>query len=302
MAISERSRFVALCAAGIVLGLTSCNKSAVDAKPVFVKDAHVSRHRLVQLVPLRLSAEEWRQLDAEPCGNVGSLPYEVTVSASGVVQSAHRLLNPVSCQKGELDDATPSLVRKHLGEADALIYAMHFRPWLIEQHAAAVIFDTSLPLAPPEQYGKQHPFPASVDPSSVTIRLERYGCEGFCPAYSVVMKGDGTVNYDGHAYVAAAGRQVAHVSRASVSALIEQFRRANFLSALPTYSGAYDGGDDVIRLTLNGSTYEVRDESGLLVGLPTSILALEDAIDETAGTARWVIGKSDPNLGLDVDK
>jgi hypothetical protein len=302
MAISERSRFVVLCAAGIVLGLTSCKKSTVDAKPVFVADAHVSRHRVGPLIPLRLSAEEWHLLDDAPCGNVESVSYEVSVSDSGTVKSAHLIPEPVSCNKADLVDATPPVVRAHLAQADALIYAMHFRPWIINQHAAAVTFQTSLPLAPPEQYGAQRPFPASIDTSGVTIGLERQGCEGLCPAYSVQLKGDGTVDYDGHAYVATTGHQVAHVSRASVAGLIEQFRRANFLSSLPTYSGAYDGGDDVIRLTLNGSIYEVRDESGLLAGLPTSILALEDAIDETAGTARWVIGKSDPNLGLDVDK
>jgi hypothetical protein len=72
--------------------------------------------------------------------------------------------------------------------------------------------------------------------------------------------------------------------------LLDRFRQANFLAALPSYSGALDGGYNVLTLQLGRKRYHVVDESGLEVGLPNSILSLEEAMDKSTKSARWIKG------------
>jgi hypothetical protein len=64
--------------------------------------------------------------------------------------------------------------------------------------------------------------------------------------------------------------------------LLHRFRQANFLAALPRYSGAYDGGYNVLTLQISGKRFEAVDESGLEVGLPNAIFNLEEAMDKSS--------------------
>ena len=288
------------------LCITSCKKPAVESKPidansepVALEASHYGRHLLTPWYPLRLSGAEWNKLNhLKPCGGLDSLSFEFIVSEAGMVRSARYIPEEISCEKGHLPQTLPPFLSTHLKEANALNSSVRFRPWIINGRPSSVRFLASLPLAPPERFGPSRPFPISIDLSSITIGLERRGCEGLCPAYKVLLKADGTVFYQGGAYVAVSGTQTAHVPATEIAVLLEQFRKANFLTALPTYSGAQDGGDSLLTLSLNGTTYTVEDESGLLVGMPDSILTLESAVDEAAESNRWVNGSTDLNLAF----
>jgi hypothetical protein len=109
--------------------------------------------------------------------------------------------------------------------------------------------------------------------------------------YSITIAGNGTVTYEGHAYVKVLGTQQTKISEAAALQLFERFREANFGSALPAYVGAYDGGDDVLRVQIDGKSYQVVDDSGLKVGLPTAIFKLQRAMDDAAQSRRWVSGE-----------
>src|SRR5215471_1107147 len=46
---------------------------------------------------------------------------------------------------------------------------------------------------------------SDADLKTLTIRLERIGCFGTCPAYTVAIHGDGRIEYDGKSHVKQVG-------------------------------------------------------------------------------------------------
>jgi Domain of unknown function (DUF6438) len=115
---------------------------------------------------------------------------------------------------------------------------------------------------------------------------------GTCPAYSVTIFGDGTVHYTGDRFVLVPGNHSAHISPDAVRDLLQQFRKADFLSAKDKYVGNWtDNPTQTITLTIGPQTKTVTDYVGTDDGLPLAIRNLEQQIDEMADTARWI--KSD---------
>jgi hypothetical protein len=273
--------------------LTACHAShsAPNATLVVIDDVEAFDHSLSPVTPLRLSKAEWDQLTAGPCGGNDFLPYELIVSGSGAVESAHLLPYTGSCNFTNDPPNPPPAVAAHLSEANSLVRGQRFIPWVISGRPSRVLFHTTLPIAPPERFGASRSLPVPIDDSSVVISLERHGCEGQCPSYSITIDGDGTVTYAGYAYVKVPGTQRTHITEAAVIQLLDRFREANFGSALPAYIGAYDGGDNILKVRIDGKLYQVVDDSGLRVGLPTAILTLEQAVDDTAQSRRWVTGE-----------
>jgi hypothetical protein len=45
-------------------------------------------------------------------------------------------------------------------------------------------------------------FPTPAEPTGFSMQLSRSGCDGTCPSYSVVIHGDGKVEFHGEHYVA----------------------------------------------------------------------------------------------------
>ena len=209
-----------------------------------------------------------------------------------MVEAARLLPYQSFCNSTPTPPAPGPVVGTHPQEANALVRAQRFTPWIVNGRPASVLIHTSLAIAPPERFGPSHSFPTVVDPATVSVGLERRGCEGRCPAYSVNLAADGTVTYKGFAYVAVPGQRHAHVPAATVTQLLDRFRQANFLSALPVYSGAFDGGYNVLKLSVDGTSYQIVNESGSSVGLPTAIYALERAVDEATDSAGWVTSGS----------
>ncbi len=277
----------------LLLWLTACHNAppAGQIPAVVVDESTVRDHRVGPPGPLRLSDTQWGQLNGEPCGGNHFLAYELTISASGMVESATLLPYTGSCNFVPHSPNPPPVVMARLKQAEDLIRAQRFVPWEIDGHPARVLVRTSLALAPPERFGPPRPFPALTDVPDFSMTLARRGCEGRCPVYSVTVAGDGTVTYKGFAYVAVQGSQRDHISTLASMELLDRFRQANFLAALPSYSGAYDGGYNVLTLQMGEKRYEVVDESGLEVGLPDAIFNLEEAMDKSTQSARWVKGK-----------
>jgi hypothetical protein len=81
-----------------------------------------------------------------------------------------------------------------------------FRPIMRGDKAVPVKFTEYIYILPEERLPKTHvPFPNVHSISEVVNRLERTACYGTCPAYSVEIRGDGSVHYDGRAFVAVRG-------------------------------------------------------------------------------------------------
>lgn len=173
--------------------------------------------------------------------------------------------------------------------AEAAVRRWRFRPFIIEGRARSVTFPATVPVYPPEVIPRRHVDFPSGDLAGVRIRLERTGCFGSCPAYSVEIRGDGSVIYTGEGFVTAMGERHANIAPKVVSQLVEQFRAADFFSLEDRYEDQItDQATQVLTLEIGGRRKTVTDYVGLSVGMPTAVADLETAVDVAAGTGRWV--------------
>lgn len=139
--------------------------------------------------------------------------------------------------------------------------------------------------------GCQAPFPKVSEASKVEIRLTRGACFGWCPAYVVDITGDGSVTYEGFSSVAVSGQFQDRIAPAEVAALVGMFERADFFSLKDEYiADVTDSPFYSVSLTVDGRTKKVMDYVGKMAGMPVAVTELEDAIDRTAGTAKFVKG------------
>jgi hypothetical protein len=137
------------------------------------------------------------------------------------------------------------------------------------------------------------PFPEPSPSTNFSIRLSRSGCYGSCPAYTVTIHGDGTVSYKGNWYVSIDGEHATHVSPEAALQLFEKFRKANFFSLKSEYrAGVTDNPTYCLELVVGARKKVITDYVGEWAGMPAAITELEDAVDLTADSARWVTASS----------
>jgi len=155
------------------------------------------------------------------------------------------------------------------------------------------------------------PFPEG-DPEDIEITLERTACFGTCPDYSVSIRGDGRVRFSttdnptfrvgpgksaedfGQNYVLWPGMHEAHVDPEDASALIGRFRDQHFMGLQDGFqSSVTDHPTYVLTLRAGGSEKRVVDYVGRDVGMPRFVTALEDGVDNLAGTQIWVRGNAE---------
>lgn len=138
--------------------------------------------------------------------------------------------------------------------------------------------------------------PVDTTPSGpVSISLQRTVCFGFCPAYTVTISGDGQVTYNGERFVNVQGEQSAQIPAADVQRLLERFDAIGFDNLRDEYRAhVTDLPTTTITLTRNGRTKRVVDYGGMGAGMPESVRQLQDEIDRTANTARWVLRNGQP--------
>jgi ankyrin repeat protein len=154
--------------------------------------------------------------------------------------------------------------------------------------------DTFELIATPRRPIQTVPFPRTFDPAKVVIQLARSGCFGTCPSYSVSIRGDGEVTYNGRSSVSIPGPHSAHIDPSAVSALVERFRAANFLALQDSYrAGVTDNPTYCLSLNLSGKAKVVIDYVGEWVGMPPEVTQLEEAVDQVSDSARWVSASSD---------
>jgi hypothetical protein len=152
--------------------------------------------------------------------------------------------------------------------------------------------------------------PAAADLTKVKITLQRSACEGVCPEYKVTIQGDGRVVFTTNT---APGRESAahqdwvmmhtmllpgthedRIAPETVAALFARFQKAGFFNLRSAYQVA-----DVVDLPEYALTVDtghrrksVADYAGKEVGMPKIVTELEKAVDQTAGTDRWLRGSA----------
>ena len=240
-------------------------------------------HRLGPATAVHVNAAEALTLGFE-----SYLTFEIVVSAEGRVVSA----TPIGEEK------------RHLDEASGIEMARRFKPWTRDGQNIRVRVTDNVALLPPERWALiPRSFPEPWDLKGLKIQLSRTGCLGTCPAYTVTIQEDGSVHFSGQWNVLIPGEHEAHIVPTAVKELVRQFERTNFFAADDKYVATItDNPTYKLTLTVAGKTKTVTDYVGEQVGMPLFITDLENAIDDAAGTERWIKGNEQTLTSLEEEK
>lgn len=256
--------------------------------PIKVDAPEVEAHRIGRLEPIVVhlvgGPEEMRNAG-------GMIPVEVTVDPTG------RVISVVMEDEDQLATADvpkqwlPELKRA-IGEAKSEIRSLSYRPFERDGHAVAASFEEDVPTIPPDMAPGPHvDFPEVKQFKSLVMSLDRTGCFGMCPAYTIEVHGDGTVLYNGRRFVAIMGKHRGTISQDAVLAMLNAFRRADYFSLRDHYRmGVTDNPTFTTSIRFDGHSKSVEDYVGEGVGMPHAVTELESAIDKIADTERWTKG------------
>lgn len=134
-------------------------------------------------------------------------------------------------------------------------------------------------------------------PSDTQIVLFRTNCYGGCTVYTVTIRADGSVVYQGGENAKKKGRIDARISQEKLRELIAAFNAADYFSLADRYDhGSKDcpgWGTDapsaITSLTMNGKKKTVRHYLGCS-GSPVlgKLTGLENKIDEAVNVKQWI--------------
>ena len=116
-----------------------------------------------------------------------------------------------------------------------------------------------------------------------SITLERIGCLGICPDYKIMIQGNGTVKYVGHAYVSVEGIRNTTIPVLAVQKLQQKLRDEDFLHWPEQKEVCVDYPEINITATLDGKRKHVLEGCNQ----PGRVLQLASEIDLTSGSERW---------------
>lgn len=126
-----------------------------------------------------------------------------------------------------------------------------------------------------------------ADAGSALITMERTGCFGTCPAYSLAIYGNGTVRYEGFLFVAATGIRTDQISEEKVGEIVAEFYRIDYFSLQDRYE---DQATDLPSTTTSIAIAGVKKSVYRYGFGPEKLIQLENKIDEIVGTERWIKG------------
>lgn len=250
----------------------------------------------------RIAGEQVVVLPRGGRSTAGDLAVEVIVSPEGEVVAARV-------------DAEQNYRRVDPAPAIAAARLWRFRPFLYRGVPVAVRGTIQLDYRGVGEWRDRNaPFPP-IDYARLNIRLVRSACFGSCPDYTVTIDGQGNVVFStedaslpGAAEVHRAyarrgvllpGVHRARIDRATLDGLIQRFRAAGFFGLKHEYvAGVTDNPSYALTFASGGRGFTVIDYVGEMAGMPSEVTALEQAVDEAAGTARWVLGDANTVAGL----
>jgi hypothetical protein len=150
---------------------------------------------------------------------------------------------------------------------------------------------------------------SGTDLKTLPVRMERIGCFGNCPAYTVTIHGDGRVEYNGKGNVKEKGAREGRVGADVIKALANEFAKAKFFTLSEDYSGGNckryctDFPTAVTDVSVRDLSHHVKHYYGC-GGAPKTLFDLESAIDKLADLERWTgdVSKAGPFGTTCVDR
>lgn len=147
-----------------------------------------------------------------------------------------------------------------------------------------------------------------VREEELLISLQRTACFGSCPDYKVTIDGEGNVVFSTRPpledEVAAVHREFSRttgvrvigthktvIDKAVVTDLLKLFEAADFFSLKDEYRAQItDNPTYVLTIDTGNGIKTVIDYAGERAGMPNSVTNLENAVDNAAGTDKWIKG------------
>jgi TonB family protein len=117
------------------------------------------------------------------------------------------------------------------------------------------------------------------------VEVSRSTCYGTCPGYTVRVNADGTVQWDGGAFVDVLGKRTASIGPDRSRALLEEFRTAAFWSYCGDYTRSItDEPGTQIAVSLGGRTRTISDYA---YSSPKELQELQVEVDRVSDSHRW---------------
>lgn len=131
----------------------------------------------------------------------------------------------------------------------------------------------------------QLPSPKIIDHGISEIGLERTRCLTSCPAYTLIIREDGSFRYTGEYAVDKMGDHTGKVSQGLLNQLLAFIAETNYFELEDTYSSAFlDSATSYTMVTQRGNTKVIENyaNSG-----PATLWAIERLIDDLLASADW---------------
>lgn len=273
--------------------------NAISTQAVEISAEEVTAHRLGELNPVSVRLDG---LPPEQRGRI-PLPLKLTVAPDGSVTTV-ALEDGLNTDDPSVPKTLVENLKDAVARAQSEMPALHYRPFFRNGRAVTATFEETVLLVPSDESPVRHvDFPEIRNWNSLRIILQRSGCFGTCPSYSIEVRGDGTVLYDGKSYVAITGQHRGSISPQAVAGILDVFRQADYFSLRDKYVlGATDLPTYTSSIKFDGHEKQVVDYSGLAVGMPTAVDRLEISIDKLADSARWTKGGGTTFAALAAEK
>jgi ankyrin repeat protein len=253
-------------------GQKLANSNSTETAPTPFPDEEVASHETGRHKPIRVRL-------SDPSGMFASVRLTLIVGPDGNVISARPQEGP------------PETFPRAITEAKTWTYL----PFEKDGIPTVASITDYVEILPPEELPKAHrDFPRIGNMAGLHMTLSRTGCFGTCPSYTIEIRGDGSVIYNGEAFVVLTGQHRDQLSPEKVLEITDAFRNADYFSLDDKYSyPVTDLPTYTTSIKIDGISKSVDDYAGPQAGMPQSISELEETIDRVAGSTRWIAGNSE---------
>lgn len=137
-------------------------------------------------------------------------------------------------------------------------------------------------------------------PADLEITISRGACYGTCPQFSMSIKADGSIEFNGEEFTETVGKASGTITPADVLRVFNKFEKIGFFELEDEYSGkncpnqATDQSTTNISVTANGNTKKIRHYTGCVENdekhtpYPPGLLDLENKIQDIAESKGWI--------------